>query len=125
MSEGRDRRRHFRLRYPSDVRPVARVDGVERALVEVSVRGVRVTGELILGQSCHLELVLPNIGAVIVEVGTVLRSDHGECVLWLEDEIDHAVILKEQRRLIRRARKMRDVDALDLMRTRFRRLATE
>lgn len=123
MTDGYDRRRYFRLRYPGDVRPVARIDGVEWALVEVSVRGVRVAataGELTMRQSCHIELVLPNVGAVVVEEGVVLRADGGECVLWLNEEIDHAIIFREQRRLIRRARKMRDSDALDLMRTRAR-----
>lgn len=126
MNEGRDRRRHFRLRYPGDARPTVRVDGVEHALLEVSVRGLRVAakaGEFATGRSCTVELILPNVRPIAIDEGVVLRWDGGECILWLSDEIDHAVILCEQRRLIRRARKLRDVDALDLMRTRHRRVS--
>ena len=124
MMEGRDRRRHFRLRYPPGARPTVRIDGVERPLLEVSVRGLRVAGEpgaLVPGGSCHIELELPHLAPFAVTEGVVLRWDAGECVLWLNQELDHAIILSEQRRLIRRARKQKDMEALDLMRPRARR----
>jgi len=119
MSDARERRRHYRLRYPEDLRPTVVISGVQRSLTEVSVRGVRfVTPPLgyAEGQIVRVELNLM-AQAPLVSEAVVLRTERDEVILWLTEEIDHAVILREQRRLIRRARMDNNPDTLNLLRT--------
>ncbi|MCA9517503.1 MAG: hypothetical protein KC635_21325 [Myxococcales bacterium] len=116
----RERRMHYRLRYPEDSRPAAWIDGVERELSEVSARGARFvdpTPTLRPGTTCVVELRLASQPAYIFEGAVVLRLDDGELVVWLPEEIDSAVILREQRRLIRRARRITDPAAMNALRT--------
>ena len=68
------------------------------------------------GQIVRVELTL-TAQAPLVSEAVVLRTERDEVILWLTEEIDHAVILREQRRLIRRARMDNNPDTLNLLRT--------
>lgn len=120
MSDARERRRHYRLRYPVDGRPLVAVTGVDRRLAEVSVRGLRFVappGAYLEGQVVRVELKVFGHPVLAIPEAVVLRVEGDECAVWLTEEIDHAVILREQRRIIRRARMENDADTLNLLRT--------
>lgn len=120
MDVPEERRRHFRLRYPEDARPAVLIDGVERALVEVSARGLRAIDperSWDEGAVCDVALSFASHPTVTRQGAVVLRRDGDEVAIGFEREIDHALIMREQRRLIRRARRLNDPTALASLRT--------
>jgi len=115
-----ERRRFYRLRYPDDCRPTVVIDGDYLPLAELSPRGVRVVVDEPRwrpGDLCDVELRLASQPVLRVPDAVVLRLECAELVIWLTVPIDPAVVLREQRRLIRRARRMTDPGALNALRT--------
>lgn len=120
MDVPEERRSHFRLRYPEDARPTVVIDGVDRALVEVSARGLRAIdpeGSWQVGDLCAVALTFASHPGVSRDGAVVLRRDGDEIAIGFAREIDHALIMREQRRLIRRARRLNDPTALASLRT--------
>lgn len=120
MNGSEERRKHFRLRYPDDARPAVIIEGRACALTELSARGIRALvpepgwSE---GSACDLVLAFASHPGVRVLGAVVLRRDGDEIAFWFNEDLDHALVLREQRRLIRRARRLGDPTALAALRT--------
>lgn len=116
----RERRRYYRLRYPEAWRPTATVDGRGYPLVELSVGGIRILddqAERPVATVCVVELHIDGLAPITIRDAVVLRHDGSDCVIGLPDGIPHEVVFREQRRMIRRARRGSDPEALATLRT--------
>jgi len=100
-------REHYRVAYPTALRPKLLVHGVSFDVVDISERGIRFR----LGSAqapqpgFELEGVLRfRRGETITVRGSVLRVDQGEVAARLEEGIPLRVVMEEQRFLLDRHR---------------------
>ena len=100
-------REHYRVAYPTALRPKLVVQGVPFDVVDISERGIRFR----LGQTTAPEPGFEVQGDVrfkrgdsITIRGTVLRVHDGEVAARLEEGIPLRVIMEEQRFLLARHR---------------------
>ncbi|HXW96661.1 MAG TPA: PilZ domain-containing protein [Gemmatimonadales bacterium] len=100
-------REHYRVAYPTALRPKLLVQGVSFDVVDISERGIRFR----LGQAERPEpgfelegVVRFKRGETVNIRGTVLRVVDGEVASWLEEAIPLRVIMEEQRYLLDRHR---------------------
>ncbi|HTS89714.1 MAG TPA: PilZ domain-containing protein [Gemmatimonadales bacterium] len=102
-------REHYRVAYPTALRPKLVVQGVTFEVVDISERGIRFR----LGEAARPEPgfevqgeVRFRRGETITLRGTVLRVADGEVAARLEEGIPLRVIMEEQRFLLDRNRRM-------------------
>jgi hypothetical protein len=100
-------REHYRVAYPTTLRPKLMVHGVGFDVVDISERGIRFR----LGDAHQPEAGLELQGEVrfkrgetISVRGTVLRVHNGEVAAHLDDGIPLRIVMDEQRFLLDRSR---------------------
>lgn len=100
-------REHYRVAYPTALRPKLLVHGVSFDVVDISERGIRF--RLGTAQKPEPGFEVQGVlrfkrGETITIRGTVLRVDQGEVAARLEEGIPLRVIMDEQRFLLDRHR---------------------
>ncbi len=101
---GRERRRHFRLRYPIQKRPFIDVNDHVCQLTELSEGGLRFRCEgwkAPLGEDVTARVHFDDGTTVILVGAEVKRMDGDEVVLTFRDGVSLARMVREQRRIIR------------------------
>jgi hypothetical protein len=100
-------REHYRVAYPTALRPKLVIHGVSFDVVDISERGIRFR----LGKAEYPQPGLEVQGAVVFKRGesitirgTVLRVSEGEVAARLEEGVPLRVIMEEQRFLLDRRR---------------------
>ena len=100
-------REHYRVAYPTALRPKLLVHGVSFDVVDISERGIRfrLGGAEAPQPGFELQGILRfRRGETITVRGAVLRVDHGEVAAHLEEGIPLRVVMEEQRFLLDRHR---------------------
>jgi hypothetical protein len=100
-------REHYRVAYPTALRPKLLVHGVSFDVVDISERGIRF--RLGSAQAPEPGFELHGVlrfrrGETITIRGAVLRVDQGEVAARLEEGIPLRVVMEEQRFLLDRHR---------------------
>jgi hypothetical protein len=100
-------REHYRVAYPTALRPKLLVHGVSFDVVDISERGIRF--RLGSAQAPEPGFELQGVlrfrrGETIAIHGSVLRVDNGEVAARLEEGIPLRVVMEEQRFLLDRHR---------------------
>ena len=102
-------REHYRVAYPTALRPKLLVHGVSFDVVDISERGIRF--RLGSAQAPEPGFELQGVlrfrrGETITIRGAVLRVDQGEVAAQLEEGISLRVVMEEQRFLLDRNRQL-------------------
>lgn len=102
--KGRERRRHFRLRYPIQKRPFIEINDHVCQLTELSEGGLRFWCDdwrAPLGEDVTARVHFDDGTTVILVGAEVTRQDKDEIVLVFRDGVSLARMVREQRRIIR------------------------
>lgn len=102
--DGRERRRHFRMRYPIQKRPFIEVNDHVCQLTELSEGGLRFRCDdwkAPLSEDVTARVHFDDGTTVILVGAEVKRHDKDEVVLSFRDGVSLARMVREQRRIIR------------------------
>ncbi len=102
--QGRERRRHFRLRYPIQKRPFIEVNEHVCQLTELAEGGLRFRCSgwtAPLGEDVTARVHFDDGTTVILSGAEIKRQDEDEVVLTFRDGVSLARMVREQRRIIR------------------------
>ena len=98
------RRRHFRIDYPSADRPVFRIGGADFAVVDIAEGGLRFEPQLkkFKPQEQIRGVITFADKASFIVHGHVLREDRGQIIVILAQGIPLARMLSEERYIIQK-----------------------
>ncbi len=99
---GKNRREHYRIRYPLTGRPRLTISNNEYEVVDISESGLKFLckkiNEFRAGSEVRLEITFNDGGSLHVR-GKILRTTEKVSVISFSEDIPFGIILKEQRYL--------------------------